>query len=74
MEYENCSTCGSAEQVTLLNHEGNCVPCEQVLAADDELPQVAVVKLAQMAESRHPTTCNEDAPRFRAVLEENGFL
>jgi len=60
----------------MLNANGNCVPCEKVLAADpaEGLPVEAAVKLTTMAESRHPTTCHEDAPNFRQVLEAEGFL
>lgn len=73
--YEDCATCGAPEQKTMLNHEGNCVPCEQVLAADDgEIPVEVVMKLLAMAKSRHPKTCNEDAPNFEQVLVEQGMI
>lgn len=74
MEYEDCSMCESPEQPSMLDHEGRCVPCAAVDEAEDEIPEVAVQHLMSMAVSRHPSVCNKDAPNFREVLVENGFL
>lgn len=76
MEYKDCATCGCSEQETLLNPDGNCVPCQKVLdgSPDEGVPMEAVLKLTSLAESRHPTACHEDAPSFRKVLEDEGYL
>lgn len=74
--YEDCSECETPTQESMLNQGGRCIPCERVIVTDPEdgLPVEATMKLAEMAASRHPKTCNEDAHNFRQVLEENGFL
>ena len=76
MNFSECESCGSTEQETMLTPDGNCVPCQKVLDAEPEdgLPLEAVMRLTNLAESRHPTACHEDAPRFRQVLEQQGFL
>jgi len=76
MEYKECQSCGDKEQASLVTNDGNCIPCQKVIEADedDEIPLEAVIKLSKLATTRHPTACNEVAPRFRQHLITNGFL
>lgn len=75
-DFDNCSRCGSPEQETMLDHNGECVPCAHLREAEDgdDLPQSVLLKLVNMAQSRHPSVCNEDAVNFANVLEEEGYI
>lgn len=70
--FTDCAVCGSTEDVEK-THNGKCLACAELTVGPKgptvEVPVAVLRKLTSQANTRHPTVCHEDAPRFRNVLE-----
>jgi len=75
-EFTDCDRCGSTEreQLTIGGQCKSCYALQSGLGQSVEVPTATLEKLVSMAQSRHPTTCNEDAHRLEKVLEEEGLI
>lgn len=75
LDFSECDKCGSTTRESEMR-AGLCEPCYDLSHGEGETVEVPVSvlqRLVSSAESRHPTVCNQDAPRFRNVLTWYGY-
>lgn len=74
--FTDCDRCGSTEreELTIGGQCKSCYALQSGLGRSVEIPTATLEKLLSMAQSRHPTTCNEDAHELENVLVEEGVL
>lgn len=72
MSYGKCNRCGDTEKEAALV-KGKCLACAELTSPKGEtveVPKEALKKLASLAQSRHPTACNDVAPVFNGLVED----
>lgn len=73
---ENFIDCADCEATTRKRNaeDGLCRGCYALRNPDEvdtaEVPVPVLRKLVSLGKTRHPTSCNEEAPRFERVLNE----
>lgn len=73
--YSDCEKCGTTVHDDDVR-DGKCEACYDLSHSEGETVEVPVSVLRRLmstAESRHPTACTQDAPRFRQVLTRYGY-
>lgn len=74
--FTDCDRCGTTEreELTIGGQCKSCYALQSGLGQSVEIPKATLEKLIGMAKSRHPTACNQDAPRLEQVLAEEGLI
>lgn len=75
MTFTRCNRCNDTTRESVAV-DGLCEACHSLESTGDvvEVPQPVLEKLVGMASTRHPTPCNEVAPRYKQILEQEELL